>query len=99
MGQMVESYVPYPKRVLGAANYIKMFGVPEFVEYELRDQSKYVQCLDPDIACKKSWSMSVKIMTQKERNYQKSLERINKSEWQQNKRNAIKTILGFEWPF
>jgi hypothetical protein len=93
------SEMPYERRIMGAADYIKMFGVPEVMEYELRDQSRSVGALDPDIACKASWSMSVKLMTQRERNYQRSVERVEKSGWQYKKRSALKTLLGFDWPW
>ena len=93
------AYIPYEKRLIGAADYIKMFGIPEVMEFELRDQARYVGSFDPDIACKQSWSMAVKIMTQRERNYQRAVERVEKSGWQQRKRSALKTILGFEWPW
>ncbi len=43
--------------------------LPDFIEKELRGRAKYVYSLDHDIACKRSWSLSVKIITQQERNY------------------------------
>lgn len=92
-------YVPHEQRLIQASDYIKMFGLPEVVEFELRDRAKWISSLDPDIACKKSWSMSVKLLEQRERNYQRLVERMKKQGWQQKKRSAIKTILGFEWPF
>jgi hypothetical protein len=89
----------YSQQLINAAHYVKIFGLPEFVEFELRDQSKWINSLDPDIACKKSWSMSVKILEQRERNYQRAVDRMHRTGWQQEKRSAIKTILGFAWPF
>lgn len=91
-------YVPYEKRLMGAADYIKMFGIPEIMDYELRDRSRSVNYLDPDIACKVSWSMSVKLMTQRQRNYEREILRIEKSGWQQHGREKLKTFLGFDWP-
>jgi hypothetical protein len=91
--------ISYSQQLINATNYVKMFGLPEFVEFELRDQSKWVNGLDPDIACKKSWSMSVKILEQRERNYQRAVDRMHRVSWKQEKRSVIKTILGFEWPF
>ena len=91
--------ISYEQTLIRAADYIKVFGLPEFVEFELRDQCKWISSLDPDIACKKSWSMSVKILEQRERNYQRAVERLHKTGWQHKKRSAIKSILGFEWPF
>lgn len=89
----------YQQMMIGASDYIKMFGLPEVVEFELRDQAKWVASLDPDLAAKKSWSMSVKILEQRQRNYDRSVERMKKAGWQQKKRSAIKTLLGFEWPW
>jgi hypothetical protein len=96
---MMQDGVTHQQMVIGASDYIKMFGVPEVVEFELRDQAKWISALDPDLACKKSWSMSVKILEQRQRNYERAVERLKKSGWQQKKRSAIKTVLGFEWPF
>ena len=93
------TYVPYEKRLVGAADYIKMFGIPEIMEYELRDRSRSVNYLDPDIACKTSWSMSVKLMTQRQRNYEREILRIEKSGWQQRGRQTLKKFLGFDWPW
>lgn len=85
--------------LIATADYIKTFGIPEVIEVELRDQAKWISSLDADIACKKSWSMSVKLLTQRERNYSRSVERMKKSGWVQRKRSIIKSILGFEWPW
>ena len=92
-------YIPYEKRLMGAADYIKIFGVPSSVEFRMRDEAKYVAHLDPDIACKQSWSMSVKIMTQRERNYQRSIERMRVAGWQERGRQSLKDLLGFDWPW
>ena len=91
--------IPYEKRLIGAADYIKMFGLPEVIDFELRDQARYVNSLDPDIACKKSWSMSVKIMTQRQRNYERQVARLEKSGWRQRARSGLTKLLGFEWPW
>jgi len=91
--------IPYERRLIGAADYIKAFGLPKSVEANFRDNARYVQSLDPDIACKRSWSMSVKIMTQRERNFQRAVERVKVAGWQERGRQKLKTILGFEWPW
>lgn len=91
--------VPFEKRLIGASDYIKMFGIPEVMEYEIRNSIRCVSCLDPDIACKASWSMSVKIMTQRQRNYAREIERIERSGWQQRGRLGLKKLLGFDWPW
>lgn len=94
-----DSTEDYSKRLLGASEYVRTFGFPEVLEFEMRDQARYVSTLDPDIACKTSWSMSVKIMTQRQRNYERNVERVMRSAWQQRGRSVVRKILGFEWPF
>ncbi len=89
----------YERRLIGAAEYIKMFGLPEVIDFELRDRSRCINSLDPDIACKRSWSMSVKIMTQRQRNYDRELLRLEKSGWQHKSRSALSKLIGFEWPW
>jgi hypothetical protein len=91
--------MPFAKRVTGAAHYARVFGIPEAVESSMRDQAKYVSMLDPDIACKRSWSMSVKILTQRERNYQRAVERISIAGWQEIMRQKLAKTLGFDWPW
>lgn len=54
-------------------NWLSKNGLPEWERARLREQSRHVYALDPDIAAKKSWSMSVKIITQRQRNYERSL--------------------------
>ena len=92
-------YVPYEKRLIGASDLIKLTGLPEVVEHQLRDNSRQVFALDPDIACKRSWSMNVKIAEQRQRNYTRSVERIHQAAWSQRRFSAIKALLGFEWPW
>ena len=89
----------YEQRLIGATDYVKMFGLPSTVEARLRDESRNIYCLDADIACKQSWSMSVKIMTQRERNYQRGVQRIHASALQERSKRALTKLLGFEWPF
>lgn len=89
----------HQQMLIATADYIKAFGIPEVIEVEIRDQAKWISALDPDIACKRSWSMSVKLLSQRERNYQRIVERMKKTGWQQRKRSAIKAIMGFEWPW
>lgn len=93
------AFVPYEKRVTGAGEYLKVFGMPDWVEYQLRDNARYVNSLDHDLACKRSWSMSVKIAEQRQRNYRKAVERMHKSAWTYRGRTAIQKLLGFEWPW
>ena len=98
-GDATECNIPYEKRVIGADQYIKTVGVPKWLDEQYRDEAKYVAELDPDIACKKSWSMSVKIQEQRQRNYQRRLERLKRRAWEYKGRTALQKILGFEWPW
>ena len=55
----------WKKKVL---RFLAEKAIPEWLDEELRERHKQVGFLDPDIACKRSWSMNVKIATQRERN-------------------------------
>lgn len=90
---------PYSKRLIGAADYMKAFGIPPAVEARLRNDAKYVHSLDPDIACKRSWSMSVKIQEQRQRNYQRSLESITTGAKHERAKTLLSKVLGFDWPW
>ena len=90
---------PYSKRLIGAADYIKAFGVPLEVDARLRNDAKYVISLDPDIACMRSWSMSFKILCQRHRNYERSLEAITRGAKHERAKSLLKSMLGFEWPW
>jgi hypothetical protein len=92
-------YVPYEKRLIGAADYIRMFGVPETMEFELRDRAKHICFIEPDIANKRSWSMTVKAMTQRQRNYEREVAKIERFGWMQRGRDSLKRFLGFDWPW
>lgn len=82
-----------------AAQYVKTFGLPKFAEAQLRENSRYVGGLDPDIAAKRSWSMSFKIVTQRQRNYEAALRRIEEAGWQSPARMAFNKVLGTWWPW
>ena len=96
---VIGPYVSYEQRLIGAADYIKMFGMPEVMASRMWDEAKTVYCLDPDIACKKSWSLSVKIMTQRQRNYERAVKKIEVAGWQERGRQTLKRFLGFDWPW
>lgn len=93
------SNMPYHHRVTKTIDYIKIFGIPDFIKKETRERSKWVGALDPDIACKKSWSMSVKIMTQRQRNYDNILASWEHAHSYTKGRSKLASLLGFEWPF
>jgi len=91
------SDMSWSKQVAMGADYLKLFGVPDFVEKEYRQ--KCVTALDPDLAAKKSWSMSVKIQEQKKRNYERQIETFKEFAWKEKKREVFKTVTGFRWPW
>lgn len=68
---------------------------PEFFERELREQAKHIGMFDPDILAKKSWSDSVKILEQRERNYQRLLEMRTKQWMPNNEREEFYKQNGF----
>jgi hypothetical protein len=84
---------------LSAANYVMAFGMPDFVEADLRGRANDVHHIDYDIAIKRSWSLSVKVATQRERNYKELCERYKKFGTHTHKKNAFKKLTGFYWPW
>lgn len=91
--------IPYEQRLIRASDYIKLAGVPDWVESNLRDRSKGIYSLDADIANKRSWSMAVKIMTQRQRNYEKELAKIHQSAWIHRGQSIFERLTGFDWPW
>jgi hypothetical protein len=91
--------IPYQERLIRSSDFVRLAGLPEVTRRQLRDGAKNVFSLDPDISCKRSWSMSVKVMTQRQRNYERSIQRIHDSAWNQRKLDVLKSALGFEWPW
>lgn len=59
--------------------WIKTFGLPEHEIDRFRDETRYVYSLEPDIACKRSWSMNVKILAQRQRNLERRIKQATKS--------------------
>jgi hypothetical protein len=94
-----DDQVPYRQRLIGAADYIKTFGIPPAVEARLRNDAKYVHALDPDIACMRAWSMSFKVLCQRQRNYERGLESILAGAKHEKAKRLLKSMLGFEWPW
>lgn len=88
---------PVKKRHEFMRGYLKLWGkVPDFMEEDLRDRSKHVYCLDPDIAVK-CWSLNVKIQHQIQRNYQNHITRYERSGWMTNAQERFKELTGFKW--
>ena len=89
----------YVNPYIRVAEYVKVFGIPKHVEEAMRQEAKYITALDPDIAAKKAWSMSVKILTQRERNYQDSIIRLEKQGAYQRAQEVFRGVTGWEWGF
>jgi hypothetical protein len=98
-GSPMSDGIPYGRKIISASQYVSMFGIPDVVEFELRDRARCITFLDPDIACKRAWSMSVKIMTQRQRNYERARLHIERSGWRHAGMERLKKALGFEWPW
>lgn len=79
------------------ATYVRTFGLPAHVEREVRRQARYVTSLDPDIACKRSWSLNVKIQHQRERNVEYQIERYAERDWWQKAQKQFKVMTGLDW--
>lgn len=89
----------HAERLVEAGKYITQHGIPPYLEERYRDEVRVVYALDPDIACKRSWSMSVKIATQRERNYHRRVQHSIDLGKQQMAKNALSKLLGFTWPW
>lgn len=70
-----------PSRFASMASYVRMFGLPAHVERQCRENARRVMHLDPDLAAKKSWSFSVKVQEQQQRNYQRQVELYREMDW------------------
>ena len=82
------------------SDYIRLIGkLPDHVDRNVREQSKYVAFLDPDIANKRSWSLSVKILTQQQRNYQRSLQNIEHRGIYERAQEAMVKLVGWRWDY
>lgn len=89
----------WAKAKMAASNYTKLVGIPDFVKEQLRRQAQWVDRLDPDIASKRSWSMAVKIMTQRQRNFERQVEQLHYSSWATHSSLAFKKLTGWDWPW
>lgn len=89
----------YLKVKTAAAQYIEHFGVPDFVLESSRRNAQYVGRLDPDLAAKKSWSMSVKILTQRERNLARNIKSFKHAAWQAQRASIFQKLTGWDWPW
>lgn len=97
-GQIAPKDWVHPHIQMG--DYIKLFGrLPQHVEQNVRNRSQYVTHLDPDIANKRSWSMSVKIATQRQRNYEREVERYQNMSYYERAQQGFFKLAGFRWDY
>ncbi len=89
----------YRDQVITSGRFVQTFGIPEVIDATIREQARWVASLDPDIANKRSWSMAVKVMTQRQRNYDREINRIKRRSSHFGGLAALRKILGFEWPW
>jgi len=82
-----------------AVNYAKLFGVPSHVERRAREHARHIRSLDPDIACKRSWSLCVKIQEQRQRNYDSAMAYYRDLNSYGRAQAAFEKISGFKWPW
>lgn len=74
MPQTIDSGGTYKAKVL---RFLAQNSLPDWLEADIRKRNFNVGYLDPDIVSKKSWSLNVKIATQRQRN----IERARKDIW------------------
>jgi len=86
------------KKLSNCLNYVKVFGLPSEVEEQYRINSRVVRELDYDIANKKSWSMAFKVCCQRQRNYERILQGLDREARLEFGRLKLRNILGFEFP-
>lgn len=80
-----------------AMAWLRQFGLPDFERAKIWDECRYVHSLDPDIAAKRSWSMSVKILTQRQRNFDRRLaEQFGRFDYSES-RDAFMKTQGWWW--
>lgn len=83
-----------------AHSFIKTWGkLPDFVEDNVRERAKTVHYLDPDIACKRSWSMNAKIQEQRKRNFEYELSRYEYTGKYELAQSAFSKLTGWQWPW
>lgn len=55
---------------------LRVLGVPDWLRQEWRDSAKYIAQLDPDLVACRSYSLSAKLLMQRERNERRAEERF-----------------------
>lgn len=88
------------KAYISMSNYLKVFGkLPQHIDHDVRERAKRVSYLDPDIAALKSFSMAAKIQWQRERNYDREVERYKNMGWYETMQDSFQKVAGFRWPW
>src|SRR5438132_75451 len=94
-----EYQIPYGQRRAQAKQWLRITGIPDALLQRIKKDCDRVSSLDPDIAAKRSWSMAVKVITQRERNIQRAVESYTENNDYYGMRLTMTKLLGFEWPF
>lgn len=79
------------------AGYIRTFGLPKHIEEASRERARYVHFLDHDIACKRSWSLAVKIQEQRQRNYQRIIDGYQSGGLFEQAQRKFSALTGIRW--
>jgi hypothetical protein len=93
-----ENAVPWKDQLKRCVNYVNVFGLPPEIDEIYRDQSKVVYRLDADIANKRSWSMSFKVLQQQQRNYENKKALLSKQCGRAWVSDKIRKVIGVEFP-
>ena len=76
------------------ANFLRQFSLPDWEVERMRKDARYVYALDADIA-NKCWSMSVNILTQRERNFARAMGSAKEAGAYEAARDAFQQRHGF----
>lgn len=88
----------HPERHTKMSSYLRFMGkLPEHVDRQVWQESKYVQHLDADLAVLKSWSLCAKVHEQRQRNYARRIEEYQDAGWYERGTKAFKEKFGFDW--
>lgn len=82
-----------------AGEYLDLFGLPSHIEDQFFRQSRNISSIDPDLLAKRTWSWSVKVLTQRERNLQNMRRQVKDGIARNRTEKAFRKIAGFNWPF
>ncbi len=93
-GGFPEACNPAPPDRGRVRDFFRKFGLPDFERERMWPETS-VHALDPDIAAKRSWSMSVKILTQRQRNFEQRVGRQDRNWSYEDMREAFYKKNGF----